>query len=179
MAALATHDGTNTGTPINKKKIIPNPKHRSGRKKGDQSGHIRHIMELFEIEEITDKVVHKLDISVETCDIYGRNFIDTGTVISKDEFDAENNVIKRRHEYRIYECVGCGATVRLQIDKQMKEKNQYGSNVQALALPLMATRNVAINKVRMLLCSMTAGLMNPSEGFICKLYANIQNEKGS
>lgn len=175
MAAVAAHDGTNTGTPTastptGKKKVIPNSRRGSGKKKGGQPGHERHIMEPFEAGEITDEVVHELDISTETCDICGGNLIDTGEMVSKDEFDVEINVVKRRHEYHIYECTDCGATVRLQIDNQLKEKNQYGSNVQALALSLMATGNVAINKVRMLLCGMTAGLMNPSEGFICKLY---------
>jgi hypothetical protein len=48
--------------------------------------------------------------------------------------------------------------------------NQYGSNTQALALSLMATGNVSINKVRMLLTGFTNGEMKPSEGYICKLY---------
>ncbi|MDO4927394.1 MAG: hypothetical protein Q3980_17305, partial [Turicibacter sp.] len=60
--------------------------------------------------------------------------------------------------------------VRLQIDKRLKENNQYGSRVQALALSMMATGNVAVNKVRMLISGMTDGLMCLSEGFICKLY---------
>ena len=62
----------------------------------------------------------------------------------------------------------CGAAVRLQIDNRLKEKNQYGSHVQALALSMMATGNVAVNKVRMLLSGMTDGLMCPSEGFLRK-----------
>ena len=175
MAAVADHDGTNTGiptaaTPINKKKVIPNSRRGSGRKKGGQPGHARHIMESFEDADVTDVIAHELDNSAETCDFCGGCLIDTGEVVSKDEFDVEINVVKRRHEYHIYECVDCGAAVRVQIDKHLKEKNQYGSNAQALALSLMATGNVAVNKVRMLISGMTAGLMNPSEGLICKLY---------
>ena len=64
----------------------------------------------------------------------------------------------------------CGATVHLQIEKRLKEQNQYGSRVQALALSMMAAGNVAVNKARMLVSGMTDGLMRPSECFICKLY---------
>lgn len=175
MAAVAGHDGTNTGTPtsatpINKKKIIPNSRRSSGKAKGGQHGHKKHILESFDNAEITDTVPHELDTDSESCDLCGGNLVDIGETIAKDEFDVEIKVIKRRHLYKIYQCVNCGATVRLEIDKRYKEKNQYGSNIQALALSLMSTGNVAINKVRMLINGMTEGIMNPSEGFICKLY---------
>lgn len=184
LAAVAGHDGTNTGTPtsatpINKKKAIPNSRRGSNKKKGGQPGHERHIMESFEAPDITDTVSHGLDISAEECEFCGGNLIDTGEVVSKDEFDVEINVVKRRHEFHIYECVDCGATVRLQIGNQLKEKNQYGSNVQALALSLMATGNVAINKVRMLINGMTSGLMAPSEGYISKLYKRASDNLGT
>jgi len=136
-------------------------------------------MESFEDSDITDTVSHGLDISAAECNLCGGNLIDTGEVISEDEFDVEINVIKRRHKYHIYKCVDCGDTVRLQIKKQLKEQNQYGSNIQALALSLMATGNVAINKVRMLLNGMTSGLMNPSEGFISKLYKRASDSLGA
>lgn len=175
MAAVAAHDGTNTGTstastPINKKKNIPNSRRGSNKARGGQPGHERHTMEAFDPSEVTDVTGHVLDLSAECCDLCGGKLIDTGETVSKDEFDVAINVIKRRHEYHIYKCAGCGATVRLQIDNRLKEKNQYGSGVQALALSLMATGNAAVNKVRMLIAGMTGGEMCLSEGFICKLY---------
>ena len=174
LAAVAERNGDNTGistaaTPINRKKKIPNSRRGSNSKKGGQFGHERHIMASFEDADVTENVSHELDLE-ETCDLCAGNLIDTGDVISKDEFDVEINVIKRRHKYHIYKCIECGAEVRLQIDSRLKEANQYGSTVQAVALSLMATGNVAINKVRMLINGMTSGLMNPSEGYICKLY---------
>lgn len=184
MTAVAGHDGTNTGTstaatPINKKKHIPNSRRGSGRIKGGQPGHERHAMEAFGASEITDIVPHELNLSEEICNRCGGEFVDTGMVISKDEFDVVINVVKRRHEYHIYECADCGATVRRQIDSRLKEQNQYGSSMQAIALSLMVTGNVAINKVRMLINGMTNGLMNPSEGFICKLYKRAAQELGT
>lgn len=102
-------------------------------------------------------------MSAERCNLCGGEILDTGEMAVKDEFDVVINVIKRRHEYHIYQCIECGARVRLQIDPKLKEANQYGRNVQAMALSLMATGNVAVNKVRMLINGMTAGAMNPSE----------------
>lgn len=175
MAAVAGHDGTNTGTPtsqtpINKKKVIPNSRRNSGKKKGGQPGHEKHTLASFDDSEINDKVWHELNTDTEVCDACGGTLVDTGEVVSKDEFDVEINVIRRRHYYKIYGCRDCGKTYRVQIEKRHKEKNQYGSNVQALALSLMVTGNVAINKVQMLLKGMTNAQMNPSEGFVCKLY---------
>lgn len=180
MAAVTGRDGTNTGistaaTPINKKKVIPNSRRNTGKKKGGQPGHERHMLESFEGSEITDTVSHTLDVDTETCDFCGGSLLDTGEAVTKDEFDVEIKVVKRRHLYEIYQCVDCGAAVRLPIDKNHKEKNQYGNHIQALALSLMATGNVAINKVRMLINGMTGGSMNPCEGFICKLYKRAAN----
>lgn len=174
-AAVADRDGTNTGistasTPINKKKTIPNTRRGSNKSKGGQPGHERHVMGGFDESEITDVIDYELELSVENCTLCDGELIDTGETESKDEFDVVINVVKRRHKYHIYECVDCGARVRRPISQKLKEKNQYGSNVQAVALSLMVTGNVAINKVRMLINGMTLGRMNPSEGFICKLY---------
>ena len=127
-------------------------------------------MEGFDVSEITDVMEHELDLFTECCDLCGGKLTDTGESVPKDEFDVVIDVVKRRHEYHIYECADCGATVRLPINQKLKERNQYGSNIQAAALSLMVTGNVAINKVCMLINGMTSGQMNPSEGFICKLY---------
>lgn len=175
VSAVAKHNGTNTGiptasTPINKKKIIPNTRRGSGKARGGQPGHKKHTLSRFDESEINDTREHKLDLSVEDCDQCHGKLADTGETECKDEFDVKVTVIKRRHNYHIYECMECGARVRLQIDPKLKESNQYGSNLQAAALSLMVTGNVAINKVRMLINGMTGGGMNPSEGYICKLH---------
>jgi len=181
MTAVADHDGTNTGiptsqTPIKKKKVIPNSRRNNGNKKGGQPGHEKHSLDSFEEDEVNDKVWHELDIRKETCDTCGGALEDTGEVIYKDEFDVVIKTVKRRHYYKIYKCAKCGKTWRAPIDKKHKENNQYGSKVQALALSLMATGNVAINKVKMMLNGMTNGEMNPSEGFVCKLYKRASGE---
>ena len=94
MAAVADHDGTNTGTPtsqtpINKKKVIPNSRRNSGKTKGGQPGHKKHILASFDDSEINDKVWHELDTDTEFCDACGGTLKDTGEVVSKDEFDVD------------------------------------------------------------------------------------------
>ena len=175
LKAIAGHDGTNTGiptsaTPIGKKKIIPNSRRSSGKAKGGQPGHEKHEMQMFDENEITEVVPHELEGNGLFCDKCGGSLTDTGEVICKDEFDVIIKTVRRRHEYHIYQCVDCGHRIHLEICKTHKEKNQYGSNVQAVALSLMATGNVAINKVRTLIAGMTNGEMLLSEGFISKLY---------
>ena len=175
LQALAQRDSTNTGlstaaTPINKKKHIPNSRRGSDKPKGAQKGHQRHTMQDIEPHEPTEIIHHNLDIKQQRCNSCGGHLLDTAEHVIKDEFDVSIKVVKRRHQYGICKCHTCGKSQRLEIAKNYKEKNQYGSNIQALALSLMMTGNVAINKVKMLTNAMSGGLLRLSEGFICSLY---------
>ncbi|MDR3358390.1 MAG: transposase [Desulfovibrio sp.] len=171
LEAIAAHDGTNTGvptsaTPIGKKKVIPNSRGNSGKKRGGQPGHPKHFLPRFCGSEVTEIVIHTPEGVCAAC---GGELKDSGETVSKDEYDVEIRTVKRRHEYRICRCAGCGAEARQPIPGNLKENNQYGGGVQALALSLMNTGNVAINKVRALISGMTDGAMTQSEGFITKL----------
>ena len=102
--------------------MIPNSRRNSGRKKGGQPGHKKHTLASFADSEINDKVWHGLDTDTEVCDVCGGTLADTGEVVSKDEFDVEIRVIRRRHYYKIYGCRDYGKTYRVQIEKSHKEK---------------------------------------------------------
>jgi len=169
--AVAGHDGTNTGiptaaTPMGKKKAIPNMRRSSGKKRGGQPGHAKHFLQPFEQQDVTETVTHSPEGVCSSC---GGRLIDSGETVAKDEYDVEIRTVKRRHEYRVCHCNECGAAARQPIPGNLKESNQYGSRVQALALSLMNTGNVTINKVRTLLFGMTGGAMIQSEGYIAKL----------
>lgn len=63
----------------------------------------------------------------------------------KDEYRVKVNVEKVRHHYMKYKCTTCGKTFKAYIPNSLKEENQYGSSVQALALqgarfPVYASR---------------------------------------
>jgi rRNA maturation protein Nop10 len=169
--AIAAHDGSNTGistaaTPAGKKKVIPNSRRSSGKRRGGQPGHAKHFLRAFDRREVTETVVHNPGRVCPSC---GGELADSGETISKDEYDVDIRVVKRRHDYRLCRCTRCGNELRQPIPGNLKEANQYGSHVQALALSLMNTGNVAINKVRTLLSGMTGGAMVQSEGYIAKL----------
>lgn len=74
-----------------------------------------------------------------------------------------------------YECNNCGTIFRSQIPPGLKEKAQYGSGLQALALSLTNTVNAAMNKASMFLAGITGGELTPCDGYIAKLQARAAN----
>lgn len=168
LTALLNRDGTNTGlptskTPLNKKKVIPNSREKSGKARGGQPGHAKHSMESFSEEEVTEIVQHELDACPE-CD---------GTLtevreIPKDELDYEVKVVKKRHVFREYVCNNCGKIIRTK-DASLKAENQYGAVIQSTALALMNLGFVSMNRTRSLLCGIDPSSVSISEGYLAKL----------
>ena len=57
LKALLNRDGSNSGlptgmTPLNKNKVIPNSRKKTGKKIGGQGGHTKHKPEKFRDEEV-------------------------------------------------------------------------------------------------------------------------------
>ena len=172
--ALLGRDSTNTSlptsqTPIGKEKLIPNSRRGSGKKKGGQPGHERHLMEKPLREEITDEVEYPLKDDEICPSCKSGKLTYTGKYEEKYEVDVEVKVHKRLHKIWLYQCDNCGEIVRADIDPSLRAECQYGPMVQAIALSLMNTTNAAINKVPMFLAGLTKGDVSPSEGYIAKL----------
>lgn len=171
-------DGTNSGiptsqTPIHKNKNIPNSRIKSGKSVGGQTGHPKQKLEAFAENEITETQSHEL----QTCPKCGSQaIIPTDKSICKDELDYEVVVIRRRHEYPIYHCTICGKDVHAPIANNLKEENQYGSQVQALALALTNMGNVSVSKTRRMIYGLSEEEINPSEGYIAKLEKRAAKE---
>ena len=89
----------------------------------------------------------------------------------KYEYDVRIKVIRIRHEFFYYACNNCGTVFRSQIPPRLKEKVQYGSGIQALALSLTNTVNAAMNKTSMFISGITGGELTPCDGYIAKLQA--------
>ena len=163
-------DGTNSGiptskTPIHKKKVIPNSREKSGKKIGGQAGHPKSKLKSFKDEEVTQTQIHES----KECPVCGAKEVKaTDENINKDELDYEVVVIKKRHKFPIYECIECGHKFHEPIPFELKEENQYGSNVQALSLSLMNIGNVSVNKVRKMIYGLSEEDINPTEGYIIK-----------
>lgn len=173
--ALLGRDGTNTGmptgqTPPGKKKVIPNSRRSTGRKKGGQPGHTQHVMEPPAEDQIDDTVSHEVDPAAEECpNCGGSTFLYTGRTEVKYETDVEIKVHRTKHIYYVYECADCGTLVSLAADPKLMGKCHYGPNVQAIAVSLMNTTNAAINKIPLFLSAVTNGQVRPSEGYVAKL----------
>lgn len=148
LKALLNTDGTNSGiptsqTPLNKKKIIPNTRVKSNKKIGGQIGHEKHKLKKSEDEEINDNVIYEL----EKCPCCNGELIKTDE-ICKDQLSFRFVPIKRRNHFIVYECNNCHKKVHQNIPIRLKEENQYGSEVQAIALSLLNEGNVSMNKIR-------------------------------
>jgi len=182
--ALKAHDGTNTGvptsqTPIGKRKVIPNSRISTGRKKGGQPGHKRHVLEPPSDDEIDVVTAHELGAEDNCPRCCGQNYVFTGEREAKYEIDIQVNVVKTRHEYYIYECPDCGERFRTGIAPNLRAQCQYGTMTQAMALSLMDTVNAPINKVRTFLSGLTGGQIEPSEGYIAKLQLRAATALGT
>lgn len=171
LKGILNIDGTNSGiptsqTPISKKKVIPNSRKKSSKKVGAQPGHAKKKLEKLSEEEITEKEIHK----AENCPFCGSDDIEViETKITKDEIDYEFVAVKRRHYYPECRCNKCGKRFRVEIATELKEENQYGKNVQALAMSLMNVGNVSINKVQKMIYGLSESEIDLSEGYIAKL----------
>ena len=172
--ALLNRDGTNTSiptsqTPIGKKKYVPNTRRSTGKIKGGQPGHSKHILEKIPDELITDTVIHPLEKD-SCCPKCGcSDFVSTGEYDDKDVIDVEIVVKRTRHKYENARCQCCGQIVRPYFDPKHRAECQYGPTIQAMALSMMNTTNAAINKIPMMINGETKGEVTPSEGYIAKL----------
>lgn len=169
LKGLLNLDGNNAGiptsqTPINKKKRIPNSRKNTGGKIGGVFGHKKHKLEKFDDEEVTEIVRHEL----KECPKCGGK-LKKKKEIYKDELSFKVVTIKRRHAYDVCECENCHKEVHEEIPTRLKEENQYGSEVQSLALSLGNEGNVSMNKIRRLIRGITHGDIDISEGYIAKL----------
>ena len=153
-------------TPIGKKKHIPNTREKTDKLIGGQQGHKRNILKKFESDEITETVPIVADICPK-CNSNKIKRLDT--YITKHETDYEAVVIKREHQFFDCECEECNNKFRANIPNDLKEENQYGKGVQALAVCLTNETYTPFNKTRGLIKGITNEEINVSEGFIAKL----------
>ena len=171
LKVILNLDGTNSGlptskTPINKNKVIPNSREKTERKIGGQPGHAKKKLERFSDEEVNTYVEHPLEECPE-CQCAALE--EVGEVIEKDCLDYKIVVEKIRHRFKVYRCPQCEKEVHERIPADLKEENQYGVQVQAMALTLINQGNVSLNKVRKMTYGFTGGEIQLSEGYLCKL----------
>lgn len=170
LKKLLNLDSNNSGiptshTPINKEKRIPNTREKSNKTKGGQIGHSKHKLERFNDEEITDVHIHE----VVKCDCGCSKLKDLGVRTTKDNYDIDIRVQKIRNEFHNYQCSCCGKVIESPVPLNLKEENQYGNNIKALAVSLVNEGCVSFNRVRKLISGFTNNEIEMSEGYIAKL----------
>ncbi len=166
----STNTSTPTGqTPAGKKKHIPNSRRSTGKTKGGQPGHERHLLEKPAPGEVNEVIDHKVETGEECPACRSNDYTYTGECEEKYEYDIKVKVIKRLHKYWKYQCNNCGRIFRTELDPNLRAECQYGAIVQAIALSLTNTTNAAINKVPLFLKGLTKGEITPSQGYVAKL----------
>ena len=170
LKAVIDHDGTTSGistskTATGKKKVIPNTRIKTGRKRGGQAGHEKKSMEPFENDEITDTEDHSLD----KCPECGGELEKLEKVIVKDEYDYEIRYVKKQHRFIEYRCKRCGKTVHARIPDHLKEKIQYGPNIEAMILALLDIGFVSTGRAREIIGGFLKGGRIPSLGLVGKV----------
>lgn len=162
-------NSTNSSLPSSKNPIyqskICNSRKPTDKSIGGQKGHPKSKLEKFKDDEVTNIAPH-VKIACPHC--LGMNLTETG-VSERDELDYEIKVIKRRHKFYEYKCDDCGKTVKSEIPSNLHAECNYGANVKTLCATLTNYGFVSYNRTRKIVCGLTNGEINPSEGFITKL----------
>ncbi len=179
--AISNHDGTNTGiptlqTPINKEKVIPNSRTRSGKTRGGQKGHERHIMKPPSDDEVDEITVNEYVPKEEECCPMcgGHSYTHTGETREGNEYDMKISIIKNTTVFKQRQC-SCGHKY-YEGRKEHYCSNTYGPNLKAMILSLINSNNVTINKVASFIKEITNGRLSPSEGSIVKLQKQISKK---
>lgn len=176
LRSIINNDSTNSGiptamTPIGKDKHVPNSRTKSDKNKGGQKGHPKSKLSAFDEEEITDTVDHK----IMECPKCGSRMDETEDIVFKDEYEFKVVIKKTRHRFIESKCSKCGNTTRMDIPKNLKEENQYGSGVQALALTLMNEGYVSMSRTKEIIAGLTKDEINLSVGYIAKLQKKLSD----
>lgn len=95
------------------------------------------------------------------------------TAINKQKRIPNTRQVTDRH---IGGQTSCCRTVKVSVPSQLKEENQYGMNVQALAITLMNQGYVSMSRTREIISGLTQNEMSLSEGYIAKLQKRMANQ---
>ena len=171
LTSKLNNNSSNSGIPTSKtaigeKKYIPNTREKTDKSKGGQKGHTKHKLYKFKDEEITERI-SVTPIECDNCHSKEIEVLDTGK--TKDETDYIVKVIKRRYTFNDCHCLSCGNNFHAKIPNELKEENQYGPTVKAMAISLTNEIYTPFNKTVKLVKGITNGEINLSESYVAKL----------
>ena len=168
--AIIDNDGTTSGlptskTPFGKKKVIPNSREKSGKKRGGQPGHKKKTLPSVPDDEVDDITIHM----AEKCPDCGGPVVKTGQDETRDVSDYEVKIVHHRHVFKGYRCLLCGKEFHEPIPKKLSAEHGYGPAVQAMALALINLGFVSVKRSRELIIGLMGDRIKPSEGYVFKL----------
>lgn len=175
LRSQLNNDSNNSGiptsqTPIGKKKRVPNSRVKTGKKKGGQKGHKKHKLKAFDDNQIDSVIVH--EVNPDKCDACGGN-LETVGISYKDEYVLKVFVQHIRHKFITKKCTDCGKIFRAEIPDSLKEENQYGPSVQAMALILTNEGLVSMKRTKEIISGITDHEISMSEGYVAKLQKRL------
>ena len=182
--AKLNNDSNNSGTPTSQtpynkdKRVPPNTRNKTGRKRGGQPGHKRHILEQPDESQVTEIVEYEDPIEALLCALCGSgNIVQIGTKTVYEE-EVRTTVVVRKINYGQYMCLDCGATFEAQIPKYLNpnQTTQYGPNLKTMIGTLVIYGDVSVNRVQAMIAGVTSGEIHPSQGYICKVIDNMAEE---
>lgn len=174
LKSILNNNGNNSGistsrVSINQSKRIPNTREATNKKIGGQPGHKKSKLEAFEDHEVTDYIYHQEDI----CSNCRGDMETTGVEKTKDEYEIVTTVKKNRHVFVTTKCLQCEQVSKPTIPNHLKEDNQYGFNIQAIAISLMNQGFVSMIRTKELIQGMSGGMIGLSVGYIAKLQKRL------
>jgi len=175
LEAKLNIDSTNSSLPPTKNSIskkITNLREKSGKSKGGQVGHARHILKPFADDEIDEIRRH----SLTKCPCCSGELKHKNTVTS-DIIDFEIATTRTRNEINQYYCKSCKKEVSS--NSTLPRGVSYGSNINASSIILMNDANTPLNKVRKYYDGLTEGEIVLSEGYLAKLQAKTASKLDS
>ena len=171
LESLLNINSDNSGIPtsktaVSRTKRIPNTRTKSDKKIGGQAGHKKHKLEKFSDTEISEYIDHFPEQN-------SHSLAELKVFAVKDEYDLK--VVLRKIRHRFYEGFDkkSGKVIRAGIPNNLKEENQYGNNIQALAITLVNEGCVSMSRTKDIIYGLTEQNILLSEGYIAKLQKRL------
>jgi len=168
---IINKDSSNSSKPPSSDgyKKIHNSRENSGKSVGGQKGHKGNIPVLF--ENPTKIIEYKKKHCKCGCDI-----IYSGHYRTKQLVDIEivTNIVEHRAYHGI--CGDCKTKIENEFPSELTNTITYGNILKSLSAILSSEGMVSINRIKQMLCELTSGKINLSEGTIAKWNKDLASE---
>lgn len=166
LTAQVNMDFENSSIPSSqqgpKRKKIPNSREKTERKPGGQPGHKGHCRKKHIPTE-----THEIPAPEKYVD--NPDYYETGTIIRKQRVIVEMSVKVIEYTTKEYRSRITGARVHAPFPEGYTNEVNYDGSIKALAFLLSNECNVSHGKIRKLLCELTGGKVEISDGMVNSL----------